>query len=178
MATTTTEHIRNRVLGNHPAVALSGSPSLLNDFAVPPADAFLLSATTGSEEQPCLDPPGKIRSNLYIGSKEAEGCLGALQAAGITHILQAGGELRPSFPGQFEYKHLSVSDEEDEDLVEAFKEAFAFIDEGRKKGGWCVVALKSPAVVWRHPPHVAAAASLGLLQTGPGCTYRTLLHHC
>jgi hypothetical protein len=27
-----------------------------------------------------------------------------------------------------------VSDEEDEDLVEAFKEAFAFIDEGRKKG--------------------------------------------
>jgi hypothetical protein len=42
--------------------------------------------------------------------------------------------LRASFPDKFVYKHLSVSDEEDEDLVEAFKEAFAFIDEGRKKG--------------------------------------------
>lgn len=74
--------------------------------------------------------------NLYIGSRETESCLGALEAAGITHILQAGGELQPSFAGKFEYKHLSVSDEEDEDLVEAFKEAFAFIDEARKQGKW------------------------------------------
>ena len=133
MATTTTEHIRNRVLADHAAFepAASATPNGLEGV---PADAFLLSGTTGSEQQPCLDPPGKIRAGLFIGSKETESCLSALQAAGITHILQAGGELRPSFPGMFTYKHLSVSDEEDEDLVEAFKEAFAFIDEGRKKG--------------------------------------------
>lgn len=133
MATTTTEHIRNRVLGDHPAVNRAASVSAPVDSV--PAEAFLLSATTGSEEQPCLDPPGKIRSGLYIGSKETECCLGVLQAAGITHILQAGGELQPSFPSRFVYKHLSVSDEEDEDLVEAFKESFTFIDEARKKGG-------------------------------------------
>jgi hypothetical protein len=132
--TTTTDLIRHRVLGGHNAINASGT--LVSGLDGVPEDAFLLSATTGNEEQPCIDPPGKIRMNLFIGSRETENCLGALLAAGITHILQAGGELQPSFADKFEYKHLSVSDEEDEDLVEAFKEAFAFIDEGRKKGKW------------------------------------------
>lgn len=127
MTTTTTEHIRDRILGDRLASVTLGQTTV-------PTDAFLLSATTGGEEQPCIDPPGRIRANLFIGSRETESSLGALQAAGITHILQAGGELQPSFPDKFVYKHLSVSDEEDEDLVEAFKEAFAFIDEARKKG--------------------------------------------
>ena len=134
MATTTTEHIRQRVLGDHPAVHIGSAGSEAALGGLPPAEAFLLSATTGSEEQPCIDPPGRIRNNLFIGSRETENSLGALQAAGITHILQAGGELTPSFPGQFVYKHLSIGDEEDEDIVEAFKESFEFIDEARKKG--------------------------------------------
>lgn len=145
MATTTTEHIRNRVFGDHVHAISPGSAVLAGGV---PADAFLLSATTCSEEQPCIDPPGKIRNNLFIGSKETEGSLGSLQAAGITHILQAGGELRPSFTGQFEYKHLSIGDEEDEDIVEAFKESFAFIDEARKKGGeWSMMRAKWHGVV-------------------------------
>lgn len=121
------------MLAGHDAVEASNgspAPSSLAQLAPPPS-------SVGASEQPaqaCIDPPGRIRSNLYIGSKETEASFSALQAAGITHILQAGGELRPSHPEQFVYKHLSVSDEEDEDLVAAFKEAFAFIDEGRKKG--------------------------------------------
>ena len=136
MAATTTDHLRNRMLGDHPAVRLA-SVTLPTGLGSPANEESLLPAPPKqgtSSEQPCLDPPGRIRANLFIGSRETENCLAALQAAGITHILQAGGELVPSFPDNFAYKHLSVSDEEDEDLVEAFKEAFAFIDEGRKKG--------------------------------------------
>jgi hypothetical protein len=83
---------------------------------------------------PCNDPPCKVRAGLFIGSRETETSLAALRAAGITHVLQAGAELAPSHPAQFTYKKLSVSDEEDEDLVAVFKEAFDFIDEGRKSG--------------------------------------------
>jgi hypothetical protein len=81
-----------------------------------------------------IDSPGLIRQGFFIGSRETEACLPALQRAGITHILQAGGELRPSHPGRFRYKHLSLGDEEDEDLVSVFDDAFTFIDEGRKAG--------------------------------------------
>jgi hypothetical protein len=125
---TTTEHIRDRLFAKADVVAAN--------FTEGPDAAVNLQpkAAEQPEAERCLDPPGKIRRHLYIGSRETESCLSALQAAGITHILQAGGELRPSFPEQFTYKKLSVSDEEDEDLVAVFKEAFDFIDEGRKSG--------------------------------------------
>jgi hypothetical protein len=125
---TTTEHIRDRLFAKADVVAAN--------FTEGPDAAVNLQPTAAEqpEAERCLDPPGKIRRHLYIGSRETESCLSALQAAGITHILQAGGELQPSFPEQFTYKKLSVSDEEDEDLVAVFKEAFDFIDEGRKSG--------------------------------------------
>jgi hypothetical protein len=124
---TTTEHIRDRLFAKADVVA--------ENFTEGPELAVSLQPKAAEQqEERCLDPPGKIRRHLYIGSRETECCLSALQAAGITHILQAGGELRPSFPEQFTYKKLSVSDEEDEDLVAVFKEAFDFIDEGRKSG--------------------------------------------
>ncbi len=123
MAATTTEHIRSRVLANVGALDIVTEQVLINAVSLQPV------------EEKCLDPPGKIRTHLYIGSRETEGCLLALQQAGITHILQAGGELRPTHPHKFTYKHLSVGDEEDEDMVAVFRDAFAFIDDGRKSGG-------------------------------------------
>jgi hypothetical protein len=123
---TTTEHLRSRVLAGaevpHSFTGTLGVPLV----AVPEAGSF--------EDDDCLDPPGKIRNHLFIGSKETEKCMTALQAVGITHILQAGGELRPTFPDTFVYKHLSIGDEDDEDLVAEFKDAFEFIEEGRKQG--------------------------------------------
>lgn len=123
MTATTTEHIRSRVLANVGAVSFEDGVS-----------ATVVSEQQPADEERCIDPPGKIRRHLYIGSRETESCLAALKKVGVTHILQAGGELRPSYPGQFVYKHLSVGDEEDEDLVACFREAFDFIDEGRKSG--------------------------------------------
>lgn len=88
---TTTDHLRNRV---HLGASLAAD-SFHSQTAAATKAAGVAAA---GEPAICLDPPGKIRSNLYIGSKESEGSLAALQAAGITHILQAGGELVPSFP--------------------------------------------------------------------------------
>lgn len=101
----------------------------------PLSESVLLTAhappqpTTSSTDAPCC-----VSFCLWIGSRETEACLPALQRAGITHILQAGGELRPSHPGRFRYKHLSLGDDEEEDLVSVFDDAFTFIDEGRKAG--------------------------------------------
>lgn len=99
MIATTTEHIRSRVLANVPAVSIDEGLS-----------AKVVSKQQPVEDDKCLDPPGKIRNHLFIGSRETECCLAALKENGITHILQAGGELRPSFPDQFVYKHLSVGE--------------------------------------------------------------------
>lgn len=129
---TTTEHLRERVLAN--TAALSFEDQHRAPLVVEPA-AKRSSGGGGQPEAPaCIDPAGKIRQNLFIGSRESEASLADLQRNGVTHVLQAGGELRPSFPDAFAYKHLSVSDEEDEDLIAACRDAFPFIEEGRKKG--------------------------------------------
>lgn len=98
MATTTTEHIRSRVLANVAAVDIDDGLSNV-----------LFEQQTPNDDR-CIDPPGKIRRHLYIGSRETECCLSALKTAGISHILQAGGELRPTFPHHFDYKRLSVGE--------------------------------------------------------------------
>jgi hypothetical protein len=83
----------------------------------------------------CLDQPCQLRGNLYIGSKDAEQNIAALEAAGITHVLQAGVELAPSHPtGHFQYQQLVCSDTETQDIVSLFRDAFEFIDAGRKRG--------------------------------------------
>lgn len=82
----------------------------------------------------CSAPLSKLRNNLYIGSRDVEQDLAALQAAGVTHILQAGVELAPSHPGQFAYEHLTCSDTETQDIISLFQTAFRFIDEGGKQG--------------------------------------------
>jgi len=91
------------------------------------------------EDERCIDPPCMVRKGLYISGVEAEHCKGLLKDRGITHILQVGSELRPSHPEHFVYKRLQVSDEEQEDLVGSFKEAFEFIDEARSSKGGAVL---------------------------------------
>lgn len=136
MSTTTIEHIRQRVL---PALAEGASFSAqllpVPDVLQPaPAQQPWQAMGSSAEQQRCLDPPCRIRAHLLIGSRETEASASALQAAGVTHVLQAGGELTPSHPGLFAYKHLSLGDEDDEDIVAAFQEAFDFIENGRGKG--------------------------------------------
>lgn len=99
MMATTTEHIRSRVLANVAAISSDDGFS-----------QTVLFDQQAADEEKCLDLPGRIRRHLYIGSRETECCLSALKKAGITHILQAGGELHPSFPHQFVYKRLSVGE--------------------------------------------------------------------
>lgn len=90
------------------------------------------------------DPPSQLRPGLCIGSKDTEKDLQALNAAGITHILQAGVELEASHPShqqQFQYRQLACSDTDTQDIVSLFRQAFSFIDEGCQQGN-CVLCLQ------------------------------------
>uniref|UniRef100_A0A7S1X4L4 Protein-tyrosine-phosphatase n=1 Tax=Tetraselmis chuii TaxID=63592 RepID=A0A7S1X4L4_9CHLO len=80
-----------------------------------------------------------VRHGLFLGSMAAEASLGSAPATGVTHVLQVGGGLRPSFPDKFEYKQVVVDDDEREDLVAHFSACFSFIDQAlqneREAGG-------------------------------------------
>ncbi|GFH30257.1 uncharacterized protein HaLaN_29074, partial [Haematococcus lacustris] len=52
--------------------------------------------------------PVQVVPGLFIGSFMAERNKAALQAAGITHILQAAEGLEPSYPQDFIYMHVAV----------------------------------------------------------------------
>lgn len=104
----------------------------------PSARVFPALRSSKSRQQlaaACPDSPCQLRSNLFIGSKETEQNPASLLAAGITHVLQAGVELTPSWSGHFQYQQLVCSDTETQDIVSLFQEAFDFIDAGREQGG-------------------------------------------
>lgn len=113
--------------------------SVLVAVSVEPSTHVRIALKTSKSRQQlaaaCLDHPCQVRGNLYIGSKETEQNSAALEAAGITHVLQAGVELAPSHPGHFQYQQLVCSDTETQDIVSLFHDAFEFIDAGRKQGG-------------------------------------------
>lgn len=78
------------------------------------------------------DPPNQLRPGLFIGSQLTEQDLAALQAAGVTAVLQVGVELVAHHRGQLSYLQLQCSDSDTQDMVGLFSQAFEFINEGRK----------------------------------------------
>jgi len=130
----------------------------------------------------CIDPPCKVREGLYIGSLEAEKCLNALRTARVTHVLQVGGELKPSHPEAFTYKRLVVGDDEKEDLIGCFSQAFEFIDMALKSGCvfvHCALGMSRSATVvigylmWKEKlPYTQALASVqqsrSVVEPNPG----------
>lgn len=98
------------------------------------ATRIVLALHPHAKPAACIDPPSKVISGVFIGSRDSESSLAALQQAGVTHVLQCGVELKPSHEGLFVYKQLAVSDTETEDIVGVFREAFDFIDKARKTG--------------------------------------------
>lgn len=86
-------------------------------------------------EERADDRPQRVDDGLFIGAWAAERDLAALRRRGITHVLQAADGLFPTHPLDLSYKILRIADEEDEDIVAHFAEAFAFIDAARVGGG-------------------------------------------
>jgi hypothetical protein len=120
----------------------------------------------------CIDPPCLVIPGLYIGSAEAERCKHALSSIGITHILQVGGELACSHNAHFNYKRLAVSDEEKEDLIGTFREAFPFIDAGREAGGYPLTTAAAEVAAARSSVQAVGAlpAANALCCSSPAST--------
>ncbi|KAG2424459.1 hypothetical protein HXX76_014511 [Chlamydomonas incerta] len=78
--------------------------------------------------------PGAVRPYLLLGAAPHESDYSLLKKLGVTHILQVGKELRPTFPDRFVYCRLALEDNENEDLVSSLPTAFAFIDAAREEG--------------------------------------------
>ncbi|KXZ43410.1 hypothetical protein GPECTOR_91g564 [Gonium pectorale] len=72
-----------------------------------------------------------VRPYLLLGAAPHERDLALLRDCGVTHILQVGSELRPSFPDRFEYERVSLDDAEHEDIVRQLPRCFRFIDSAR-----------------------------------------------
>ena len=115
------------------------------------------------------DVPHRVSNGLYVGSLDAATNLGALRERGITHLLTAAAELSQPWPEEFTRLHVSVRDDETEDLTPHFDKCSDFIDGARKGGGGVLVhclagASRSVAVVCAYmmrsaePPGALSAA--------------------
>ncbi|KAG1653782.1 hypothetical protein FOA52_007589 [Chlamydomonas sp. UWO 241] len=65
---------------------------------------------------------------------EAEANRGALEEAGITHVLQVADGLQPTHPGAFTYMAVRVADTPSDDIVAHFPHVFPFIDAALQQG--------------------------------------------
>lgn len=80
----------------------------------------------------CID---KIVEGLYIGNEAAASKIELLKQHGITHIIIAGNQLSPHFPGEFVYKQLGIYDNCEANISIYFDECYEFIKECIKKCG-------------------------------------------
>lgn len=80
-----------------------------------------------------------IRPRLFLSGKLPEQLKVELDRDGITHILQVGDKLRPSWPGEYTYLTIAIRDSADADIVSCFSEAFKFIDEALAQPGTSVL---------------------------------------
>ncbi|EFJ47476.1 hypothetical protein VOLCADRAFT_74968, partial [Volvox carteri f. nagariensis] len=76
-----------------------------------------------------------VRPYLRLGAAQHENDYAMLRETGVTHILQVGSELRPSFPDRFSYLRISIDDREQEDIIRQLRRCFNFIDNARHGAG-------------------------------------------
>ena len=78
--------------------------------------------------------PTQITDNIFLGSSTDSQDDNILKLLEITHILVAGSYLIAHHPNKFEYKTISIEDDEDYDISSHFEEAYNFIEEALQKG--------------------------------------------
>jgi hypothetical protein len=92
---------------------------------------------------------------------------------GITHILNAAASLDSVFANQFVYLRSELDDDEDEDVVASFEEAFRHIEDAKTSGGavlvHCVAGMsRSVAIVvaWLiHGENVSLLNALNMVRS-------------
>lgn len=94
-------------------------------------------ARPGGDSEPCEIEAGF----LFMGGMRAAARPDALEAAGITHVVNCARGLADVWkrfrehPDRFRYLHLGLEDRPDQPVAAALEEALRFIDEARVAGG-------------------------------------------
>jgi len=78
--------------------------------------------------------PTQITNEIYLGSASSSRDDSLLQMLGVTHILVAGSYLTVHHPNKFEYKTISIDDEENVDISSHFEDSYYFIEDALLKG--------------------------------------------
>ncbi|CAI0466353.1 unnamed protein product [Linum tenue] len=89
----------------------------------------------GTEPSPELC---QIEEGLFLGSITEATMKDALKQANVTHILTVASFL-PSFPEEFQYKVVNISDSVNTNIAQHFDDCFDFIDESKRLGGGVLV---------------------------------------
>merc|ERR1712159_961432 len=76
----------------------------------------------------------QVMHGLYLGSRDAEECLGVLQQCNITHVLTVAQALEPSHPNHCRYKVVPIPDDLDAQLLPELADCIDFIDNARATG--------------------------------------------
>lgn len=89
--------------------------------------------------RPDSSGPVEILPRLFLGNKVDSSTMDLLRKARISHILNVTPDLPNAFEDHFKYLRLAVQDNLGGDLVSHFGEAFDFIDDAIKDGGYVLV---------------------------------------
>lgn len=85
----------------------------------------------------------EICEGLFLGPETAACDWSLLQSQGVTHVLVAGSELTPHFPGQLVYLVLPLEDTVEQSLVMYLPQACEYIHQARMGGGRVLVHCRA-----------------------------------
>lgn len=85
--------------------------------------------------RPEYDPPCRVADGLFIGGVGAARDLEALEALGVTHVVNASPIVPCFHRKRLRYRSIVVYDDEQDDIAQHFAATSAFIAKGRRRGG-------------------------------------------
>ncbi|KNC96191.1 uncharacterized protein SPPG_08345 [Spizellomyces punctatus DAOM BR117] len=99
----------------------------------------------------CSSDLSQITPNLFLSGVGPAQNLTLLKENSITHILGIGLRLQPKFPNEVTYKHVSLEDDPQVNIMRYFPDTYRFIDEAVKANGrvlvHCVAGISRSATI-------------------------------
>ena len=107
---------------------------------------------------------------MFVGAVDVIHDINLLENHKVTHILNVTTMAMVDFPDRFIYKHVSITDLPETNIVASFDECFLFIDSARQSEG-CVL-VHCMAGVSR-----SATIVIAYLMKSEGMTFRAAFDH-
>ncbi len=124
------------------SVNAKGAPLPKSAPASPPSETAAKKRST-SALGPGLQlknwPGHEVHPGLFVGDLSCALDLAQLRQRNITHVLTATNRMKPMFPDDLHYLVLDFPDRADQNLLDAFEAAHAFIREAHEAGGAVLV---------------------------------------